>query len=70
MPIFEYRCKECGHLTEFLEASGAGGPHACEECGSKKTEKAISAFSARMAPAGQPAARCTTCESRGTCPMA
>jgi len=20
MPLFEYRCKECGHVTDFLEA--------------------------------------------------
>jgi putative FmdB family regulatory protein len=72
MPIFEYRCKECGHVTEFLEASGSNDSHACEECGGKKTEKAFSAFAARMAPsrAPQPAARCDSCQSRGTCPMA
>ena len=23
MPIFEYRCNECGHVTEFLEKAGA-----------------------------------------------
>ncbi len=70
MPMFEYRCAECGHVTEFLETADARGTHACEECGSKKTEKAISAFSARMAPTAGPAPKCASCESRGSCPMA
>ncbi len=70
MPIFEYRCNDCGHVTEFLEMPGADGEHTCEECGSEKTEKAFSAFSARMAPTKQHPPGCQSCAERGTCPMA
>jgi len=34
MPIYEYRCKNCGHVTAFLEKLGAKKRHPCEKCGS------------------------------------
>lgn len=48
MPIFEYRCRKCGHVTSFLEKAGAKKDHACEECGSKATEKMLSTFAVKM----------------------
>ncbi|MFW6189474.1 MAG: FmdB family zinc ribbon protein [Planctomycetota bacterium] len=75
MPIFEYRCTDCGHVTEFLESaesgadeSGADEEHACEECGSGRTEKAFSAFCARSAPE-PPTGSCDTCCPGGTCAL-
>ena len=44
MPIFEYKCRDCGHLTEVLERAGAKGKHACEKCGSRQMEKVLSVF--------------------------
>ena len=41
MPLFDYRCKECGHVTEFLERADTKVEHLCEQCGSKKTEKIV-----------------------------
>jgi len=70
MPIFEYKCRECGHVTSFLEKAGAKGAHKCEECGSGKTDKAFSTFAAQVSPSSAPAAcaNAHTCQS-GCCPM-
>ncbi len=69
MPIFEYECAKCKHVTSFLEKAGAEGPHACEKCGSKKTEKLFSSFSPMNAapPAPEPAG-CAQCPSQMSCP--
>jgi putative FmdB family regulatory protein len=66
MPIFEYRCKQCGHRTAFLEKVNARQPHACEKCESKETEKVFSTFSAKPGRASSAASTCPT----GTCPLA
>lgn len=35
MPIYEYSCKDCGSVTEFLEGVGAGEKlPSCKDCGS------------------------------------
>lgn len=44
MPIFEYKCSECGEVTEVLERAGSQGQPRCPKCGSRKTEKLFSAF--------------------------
>ncbi len=44
MPIFEYKCKDCGQVTEVLERSGAKASHKCQKCGSARMEKQLSAF--------------------------
>ena len=33
MPIYDYRCSECGRVVEVIHAIGAEGPSACEVCG-------------------------------------
>ena len=66
MPIFEYRCKQCGHVTSFLEKAGTKKTHACEKCGSKVTEKLLSTFAAKTNLAsGSGNSSCPT----GTCPL-
>jgi len=43
MPIYEYRCNNCGKVSEFLE--GIGGSEVdktCKHCGSKKLDKIFS----------------------------
>lgn len=71
MPIFEYECSQCGHVTSFLEKVGAKGPHKCEQCGSNKTKKAFSTFAAQVAPSAAPVPSCAnagSCQS-GSCPL-
>jgi len=47
MPIFEYQCRKCGHVTSFLEKAGSRKAHACEKCSSRNTEKVFSTFAAK-----------------------
>lgn len=32
MPVYEYRCKDCGHSLEVIRPMGAGPPGPCPEC--------------------------------------
>ena len=70
MPIFEYRCKECGPVTAFREKAGSRRKHACEACSSTSTEKAFSTFAARSggSPSAGACPRRETCTS-DTCPL-
>jgi len=65
MPVFEYRCRKCGHVTAFLEKHASRKTHACESCGSKSTEKVFSTFAARSGGASSAGSSCPT----GTCPL-
>jgi len=66
MPLFDYRCQECGHLTEFLESLDSNARHQCEHCGSDRVAKAISALAIkRKGSASSEGSRCPT----GTCPL-
>jgi putative FmdB family regulatory protein len=49
MPIYEYRCSECGEKFEKLvRLSTSTTEIECSKCGSRKVDKLISAFSARV----------------------
>ena len=55
MPIFEYKCDQCGHVTEVLEKPNARKRHTCAKCGGCKMAKLFSGFgtsSARGASGG------------------
>ncbi len=61
MPIFEYRCLECGHVMEVLhKAAGKSNP-TCEKCGSGRTEKLLSGFAVGKSRATS--AACEACPS-------
>jgi putative FmdB family regulatory protein len=44
VPIYEYRCRECGEVTEALVPMGGKANVACSKCGSKKVERKFSTF--------------------------
>ncbi|MFH1700892.1 MAG: zinc ribbon domain-containing protein [Candidatus Zixiibacteriota bacterium] len=45
MPIFEYKCKDCGHCFEKLVGvTEPEGFPLCPKCGSDNCEKQFSAF--------------------------
>jgi len=46
MPIYEYRCLECGEIFSllFLTYKEAVGQELCSACGSKQTQRLISSF--------------------------
>lgn len=56
MPIFEYRCKECGTQFEALVLSSKSEEIECEKCGSRNTEKLMSTFSSAGQSQGSSAA--------------
>ncbi len=65
MPLFEYICKSCGEISELL-VTGSRKP-ACPNCGSKKLEKQLSSFSAKVASSSFSTPPCGTaaCPTRG-----
>jgi putative FmdB family regulatory protein len=45
MPIYEYACQSCEHVTEALRSMrDADEPIACDKCGSVKTRRMHSVF--------------------------
>ena len=43
MPIYEYQCKDCGEVSEFLVGVTQGKVEiTCKHCGSKKLNKIFS----------------------------
>lgn len=44
MPIYEYSCEECGAQFEVMQKVGSDAPD-CQNCGSRKVKKMISATS-------------------------
>lgn len=43
MPIYDYECQGCGHITERIERSGDDGVKKCVVCGETKSVRIISA---------------------------
>ncbi len=60
MPVFEYKCQECGEEFEKL-VFGQNHDVACVKCNSKKVKKKFSVFG--MSGAGNSGAGCSTCTS-------
>ena len=65
MPIFEYKCADCGKISEFLEKADSKKNHKCEHCGCGNLEKQFSVFSAGIKEGESK--RCDGC-SDFTCP--
>jgi len=52
MPIYEFKCDDCGEVTTEFRRIGDTLPAACEKCGSKNTQKIMSAFSSGKSASG------------------
>lgn len=70
MPVYEYECSECEHVTEAIRRMDqADTPIVCEKCGSEKTARMHSVFSAGASGNGgegdpgamPPGGSCGTC---------
>ena len=47
MPLYEYRCDECGHRFEVLQRMGEGGEGLlCPRCGAGRPARQLSTFAA------------------------
>lgn len=66
MPIFEYECKKCGHVTASLEKAGSKKCPPCEKCGSKATTKIFSTFAVEVGTSSSSGS--SSCPT-GTCPL-
>ena len=74
MPIFEYKCGQCGHVMEVLQKSRKADPPTCEKCGGADMSKLLSGFAvgrASESPACDSCASLPACGGcpGGTCPM-
>jgi putative FmdB family regulatory protein len=57
MPIYEFKCKACGNIFEYLcLRSDDKDPVVCPSCGQAKTEILLSTFSAK---GSTPSATCS-----------
>ena len=56
MPIYEYRCNDCGAQVEILVRSGADTSPACSNCGSTMLDRLLSVpyvMTSESRPAGR-----------------
>lgn len=57
MPIFDYRCTQCGHSFDALQKLGEAPLRKCPECGKAALEKLVSTPArAKKSPGGKAAA--------------
>jgi len=67
VPIFEYRCRKCGHEFEELETiADRDRERDCPRCGAGGVERVISVFAARVAGGPSPDARCSSSSGGST----
>ena len=53
MPIYEFRCAECGHIQEFILSNSADQPELkCKECQGEDLERVLSSVSYSMGSSG------------------
>jgi len=65
MPIYEYRCLECGAKFDKLVRSMDSPPETeCPKCGGRKVKKLLSAFGVQT-PGSASEPVCPTCEALG-----
>jgi len=64
MPIYEFRCGECGSEFESVRLPGREWTTTCPGCGSKRAEKLFSTFSTPRHPASGGGLTCCGREER------
>jgi len=65
VPIYEYRCKECGNIEEFFVFGGENVTIRCGKCGSQDMEKIMSpAASVLISSSRSPGKTCCGREER------
>jgi len=72
MPIFEYKCEECGAVFEKLVHSSDEKVE-CDKCSSDHVDKLFSSFAAKISPSGAAVgnscsvSNCSACCPNGSC---
>src|SRR5690348_18069107 len=67
MPIYEYRCGDCGHQQEFLQKVGDAPITVCTQCGKPSFAKMVTAAGFQLKGSGWYA---TDFKSKGSAPAA
>jgi putative FmdB family regulatory protein len=66
MPIYEYRCEDCGTSFEALVRPGHRGDAQCPRCSGARLSREMSVFAARGADGARAAADAITANGGGT----
>jgi len=80
MPIYEYRCTNCGTQKDILQKMSEAPLTTCPDCGQETFNKQISAagfqlkgggyYATDFKDSGKPKEQCAPCAAAGSCPMA
>ena len=66
MPLYEYRCRDCGHQFEILQSLGEGaGGLACPSCRAAALDKQFSTFATASGGGGASAESLAGCGEGG-----
>jgi putative FmdB family regulatory protein len=69
MPIYEYKCRKCGHTFDVLFRSrDEKVAVACPECKSTRTQKLMSAFAGKIGNTSTGGASCGSCAATSCSP--
>ena len=64
MPIYEFKCKNCGHEFEIItRASASKEDVTCPKCQTKNPDRLMSSFSAGSASSGSGFSAASSCGS-------
>ena len=66
MAIYEYKCSDCGEISEHLVFSSEDEV-ACEKCGSKNLEKLLSGFAVSVKAGSSSGNPNPGCQFSGSC---
>lgn len=67
MPIFEYKCNDCGTVCEFLEKGKEPQKHKCSKCGNSNMQKILSGFAVGQSKSANTCEACPACPSQAEC---
>jgi len=63
MPIFDFKCQECGHKFDLIISNADKDKAKCPQCGANNLKQLLSLFSTSRA--GTPADSCSGCGTAG-----
>lgn len=64
MPIFDFKCQECGYKFDLMISNANKDQAKCPQCGAEKLQQLLSSFSAPRA--GTAVDACAGCGSAGS----
>ena len=65
MPIYDFKCKKCGKVSELLVRSADSQDVSCPDCGNSNMERLIS--SSYLVKMGSPSSGATCCGKAERC---